>query len=309
MKKIIYISQSALASSGCIEKFYKTVVEGYKEPAFSANIVYGIAVAKYIDTMYKTKGNGIQAIRDAMVSFRVPKVSQEKKPWLSDERHFNNLCGTLWAGYIENEPNFEILEFNGVPATEFTFDIPIWEDEQFEIHLAGTMDKLGQFKGGCFAVGDNKTTSSWDKRGYLKQYEMSKQLLLYTLACKLEARDHPESVMGRIGSQKMGAFIDAIFIKEQASDVEMLRSEVFQYTDKQVWDFHGSVITFIETRLVPALYNGHGYKEGLLTGTCQGNYGFVCPFWNVCKSSQAIADLLLRRDFVQKTFDPLHYND
>jgi hypothetical protein len=308
-KKVIYISQSALAHSGCIEKFYKIVVEGYKEPAMPAAVVYGIAGAKYLDTMFKTNGNGPLAMKAAREAFSLPKVNNDKQPWLSDERHLMATCGNLWCVFVENESTFEILEFNGKPATEFTFDIKLYEFENFIIRLAGTIDKLGQFKRGCFAIGDWKFTSAWDIKSYLSNYEMSKQLRLYTLACKLEARTNPDSVLGRIGATKMGAFIDAIKIHQDPNKVEMTRSEVFQYSNEDIDEFHSTLSTWIATRLMPALESGKRYKEGIFTGTCLGQYGYKCTFWSVCKSNPTIAELLLKRDFIKKPFDPLHYND
>jgi hypothetical protein len=352
----INIDATALGSSGCILKLLRTVVGevsdpskgGYKELTGAAAI-YGVAVHKFVDTMYKTGGHYPSARVEAEKVFALPKIVDSKKAYLSDPKHLITTCFNLWSTYIENESTFDIINVNqecwwcggsGIedsksptlsdlrthltcsrckgkttiegPATELTFRIPYFEDEIVKIYLCGTIDKVGKFKGGCYAIGDWKTTSAWHVDEYMSQYELSRQLRVYTLACQAMAKLHPESVLGRIGATKMGAFIDTIFLKSKANENEYARSPVYQYSNDDLVNFNGIMQDYCQKISFHVEHAHYIPKEGILNGSCDGKFEGVryrCPFWNVCKSPDHIARLLLDRDFKRIVYDPLNFNE
>ena len=341
----INISGTALGTSGCILNFYRTVVEGYKEPVQDARIVYGVAVHKYIDIMFKSGGHIPSARAEAFRVFDIPKIDDKRSPHLSDRNHMLTTCFGVWELYVKKDNDFELIMLNqdcwkckgnGLvvvdktldepplsiaqlcpickgqkqfmqPATEVTFSIPYYKDDTVIINLCGTLDRIGKIKGGVYAIPDWKTTSSWDSRGYFKTYELSRQLRIYVIALKLMAAKHPDSILGKIGKTNVGTFIDAIFIKPAANDNKYMRSDVFQYTDKQLADFQLTLDDQCH-KLSQAIKTGYLPKEGIVNGSCEGKWG-KCKFWNVCNSSDEVADVLLKRDFIVKPFNPLHYND
>lgn len=311
-KLTIHLSQSALATSGCILNFYRTVIQGYKTLP-SSKIVYGTACHKFFDTMFKTDGDLAIAVSAAKKSFDIPKEQDDKKSHLSDQRHMLGTCTRTWAEHISEDSMFEVLKINGEVCSEFNFSLKYYEDDYIIVLLEGTLDNLGQIRGGCYCIRDFKTTSSWNTKEYFKRYELSRQLRFYTLMCKLYAEREPESTLGRIGATKMGAFIDAIFVKQDASELEIKRSEVYQYSDADLIELQGGVDTFIKSvsnivKFKKEHPNGFINREGIINGTCEHKWGF-CNFWNVCKASPQVAELLLKRDFKIVPFTPLSYNE
>jgi len=284
------------------------VIEGYTDKILSASLVYGIAVHKFIDVMFQTKGNYPEALRLGKEAFMtIPCKDDPKKAWQRDMTHFVSTCHAVWFTQITEDIAFDVLDFNGKPATEMTFDFPYYEDDTVKINLAGTIDAVGKFKSGMYAIRDWKTTSTWSLRDYFKQYELTRQLRIYTLACKFMARLHPDSVLGQIGAQKMGAFIDCIALKQDANGVSFLRSPVYSYEDDELAKFQLMLDDQCK-RLSQAVKTGYLPKEGIINGTCEGKFG-LCSFWNVCKVPENVGTILLARDFNKKIFDPLKYNE
>ena len=342
------LDSTALGSSACMLNLKRTIIGelvdglpspegGYRSP-LSAAVVYGISVHRFVDVMFKTN-HFPTAREEAKRLFSIEKLPpNDKQGHLGDPNHLITTCYNLWTQQIECESSFEILQIptkcwwcrgdeqqmtpcthcqgKGIvtgPATELTFSILIYEDNFCRIFLKGTIDTVGKFKNGCFAIRDWKTTSSWKKDEYLSTYELSRQLRIYTLACKLEARNNPDSLLGKIGSTNMGSFVDAIFVKAKANENEYMRTDVFQYSKEDMETFERSLLRLC-SRLSAAIQTNTFEKEGIINGSCSNIFGpdgvgGKCRFWNVCKSPEPVAQLLLKRDFKRKIFDPLTYNE
>lgn len=329
----INFDSTSLGASHCELRFDRMVRGGYRD-LMGASAAYGIGMHKFIDTMYKTGGDYGLARRDGIKAFNMPKNPPPRnQPHLLEEKHFGTSCFNLWTDYVEKDSTFDVLtvpvkcywckgtgnDFNNMPnrceyckgngivngpATELTFRIKFYEDDFLIMWLNGTIDKVGQFKGGCYAIGDWKTTSAGDAEKYLEQYELNRQLRVYTLACKRMAKEQPDSILGRIGATKMGAFIDGVFIKPKANDNSYMRSRVYQFSDDDLNAFENSIIFWCAKYSI-SLRNNHFVKQGLLNGTCDGKYR--CPFWNVCKNPDNIGQMILKKDFVQRNYNPLNF--
>jgi hypothetical protein len=311
----INLDSTALASSGCILRLYRKVIGeivegqmtgGYVEKLKPASMVYGIAVHKFIDTMYKTGGIMPKAIQLARASFNQPKMDDPKLKHLSDEKHLVSTCMNVWE-QIAEDGSFDVLSFDNVPATEITFSIPYYSDEHIRVNLCGTIDRIGKFKNGCYAIRDWKTTSAWDDEEYFIQYELSRQLRIYRLACQLMSQKHPDSVLGKIGATNMGVCIDGIFLKANSNEVKVKQSDVYMVKQNDLDSF---ALTLDDQcrKLSQAVKTGYVPKEGIINGSC--GYGKMrCSMWDVCKSDENVAQALLKRLFVQKKFDPLTYNE
>jgi hypothetical protein len=313
------------------------VVEGYKEIP-SSNIVYGEAVHRYRHIMYQTKGH-IPSARDECVRvFNQPKIDKPKSPHMSDQSHMLCTAFNFWEMYVKKDTDLDMIELtqdcwkcrgNGVistdnpadfidcpvckgsktivgPATELSFSLPYYKDEYIDVSLCGTLDGLGKIKGGCYIIPDLKTTSSWDKKGYFGTYTLSRQFRMYRLALKLMSEREPESILGQIGKTNVGCLIDAIFIKPAPNDNTYARSEVMYITDKELNDFQKTLDEKI-AELSAAVRFSYFPKQGILNGSCEGKWG-RCMFWNVCKSPDEIAKILLERDFKKVKFNPLNYS-
>lgn len=355
MSKIeVNIDSTSLGRSGCILDFFRTVVGtisaegkatgGYKEKLLSPELVYGIAIHKYIDTAYKTRGNLIKARHEAKKMFELPCTENPKKAHLRDQRHLDIVCSNVWTDFIQEDQDFELFELdlpcwvckgkidnvgeNTVnicqvchndghlvqPATEVTFSIRYYEDDYIIVNLCGTIDKLGKMVNGPKAKGDWKTSSSWDSEEYFQQYEMNRQVLMYSLACKLMHEMYPESVLGQMGAGTQHFFIDGIFINKEPNKTQVIRSPIIKTISEQIAAFQLTLDDKIR-ELSNAVKTGYVPKEGIINGHCIKyqqvvDKNFVkCSFFNVCKSPDNVAHILLNREFIQKPFDPLRYNE
>ena len=318
MSKIeINIDSTVLSAAGCIKQLIlKTVgtiengepTGGYKERGVPIKMGYGICVHKFIDVMYKTGGHYPEATKACLDMYNsLALVHQKQAAHLSDTKHLLTTCYGVWS-HIESDSEFEVMMLGDKPATEITFSLPYFEDDFVKINLCGTIDRIGKIRGGCYCIRDWKTTSSgWDKTSYFKSYELTRQLRIYTLSCKIMSRVHPDSVLGQIGATNMGAAIDAIFLQPKANDNKIIGSVVYQYKDKDLQDFEFTLWQICK-RLSAAIQNNFFPKEGIANGNCEMRHG-KCSFWNVCVADDSVYGILLKRDFEQKKFNPLAYNE
>ena len=331
-KIIIRINASSLVYSKCIKHWHLVIIDGYKEKESGAAPIYGVAVHRYIDTMFKTKGRIDLARNDALAEFNKPKHDSKTQSYLSDVGHLQGTCYNLWEDYVDKDKDFQHLMLNSEcywckgkgcticdnkgyllqPATEVTFRILYYQDDKFEVWLEGTIDKIGKIVKGCYCVADYKTTSSGekDKKYYLENYEMSAQLRFYVLSTKLMAEKYPDSILGQIGKTRVGAFIDGIFLKSKASDNCYQRSDVFQFTDEDLSEFRFHLDNAIQKLIGAIITDKWNTREGIFNGACEPKFGSKCPFWFVCRANKPdIQKLMLARDFVKKQYNPLKHND
>lgn len=311
-KQIVRLNATGLKTTTCMQNFWNVLIEGYKTERKIARIVYGIAGHKFIDTMFQTKGNLGLARTAALAEFNKPKFPDDKQKHLNDANHFIVNCFNYWNEYLMKDEKCDtVLMPNNTPATELTFRIPYYEDDYIIVTLEGTIDRLIKIRGGRFAVNDFKFTSSWNKDEYLANYSMSQQLRFYVLALKIMGEMYPASMLGQIGITNVGAVVDGIFLKPNSADTEYQRSDVFPFKD--LVDFRRSLDLLIQriSRTVEAVKvsNIPAPKEGILNGSCESKWG-KCGFWNVCRvADKAVEQVLLKRDFIKKEYDPLHHND
>src|ERR1019366_6279459 len=287
MSKIeINIDSTVLSAAGCIKQLIlKTVgtiengepTGGFKERGVPIKMGYGTCVHKFIDVMYKTGGHYPTASKAALEMFNsLALIHSKQASHLSDTKHLLTTCYGVWS-HVESDSEFEVMMFGDKPATEITFSLPYFEDEFVKINLCGTIDRIGKIRGGCYCIRDWKTTSSgWDKASYFKSYELTRQLRIYTLACKIMSRLHPDSVLGQIGTTSMGAAIDAVFLKPKANDNEIIGSVVYQYKDKDLEAFE-LTLQEICKRLSYAIKYTYYPKEGIANGNCEMRHG-KCSF-------------------------------
>lgn len=346
------MDSTSLGSAACILNYIRTTIGEPEQPELGAYratpnsaIIYGVAVHKFVDVMYKTNGHYPSARAEAEKAFHVKKSSDDKKGWLDDPKHLITSCYNLWTSQIEgNESPFDVMMIPGdcwwcrgkgdhpvkeglddegyshhectrcdgtgkaiIPATELTFRILFYEDDYITVYLCGTIDRVGKFHGGCYAIKDWKTTSAWNKDEYLSQYELSRQLRVYTLACKLMSVSNPDSILGKVGATRMGAAIDGVFLKSKVNDIEYQQSKVLQFGDEEMDKFHKMLVAYCE-KISYHVHMNHFPQEGILNGSCDGKWG-KCWQWNVCKSPKNVADVLLKRDFDRRMWNPLAFNE
>lgn len=353
MKLEINLDSSSLSAASCIRDYKYTTIGDVLKPDEGAYVsvpdsvmVYGVAVHKFIDTMYKTGEIGL-ARRASLAAFNVHKISDDKKLWLDDSKHLFVTCSDVWMDFIQEDTVFDVLSVqqkcwkcsgkglhndvrypiptdsswpivtpcskcNGIgliegPATEITFHIRLYEDDVIIVYLCGTIDRIGKFRNGPFAIRDWKSTTFWMEDEFLSEFAMSRQLRIYTLACKLMAELEPQSILGKIGVTNMGAMIDAIFVKKEPNENKYISSPIMQFGTKDMNEFREQLHRFCSKLSIHIQHNDFP-REGILNGTCVKRFG-KCRFFNVCKASnEIIATNLLKRDFKRKIYDPLNFH-
>lgn len=301
------LSSTAMGSSTCSLRLHKQVIEGVREKLMPARVVYGIACHKFFDSMYKTL-DPVKSILTAKKAFFIPKIDDRKSTHLSDEGHMITTCMNVWAGFVQEDTSFEVLSFDGKALTEKTFSNLIYQDEHITVYLEGTLDKIGKFKNGVYAIGDWKTTSSWSAESYFTQYELSRQLRIYRLATILEGRSYPDSPIGKIGNSRCGVFIDAIFLKPDRNALEVKRSSVFYIPEVEIIAFEKMLLKFCKSLSLKVQDGSLLDKEGTMNGSCEGKWG-KCPYWNLCKTPLEVSRVLQDRDFNIVPWTPQDYNN
>lgn len=303
-KRIIRINASALKNSACMLHFYRTVIEGYKEQVNTVQIEFGSAVHIFLHKMYVTGGRFDEAIAAARHYFETTKMIVDPKKKYLDTYHLMKVCIEYWT-HLQERDDFEVLMMgDGKPAVEVTFSNKYYEDDNYIVLFEGTIDKIGKFKNGCYAIGDYKTTSSWDTVEYLSTYALSPQLRFYYFNLLLFARQNPESLIANIVKYPTGQFIDGIFLNGKDKTV-FERSEIFLPKQKEMDEFENMLKKFIFT-LTACLHTGTEPQPiGKLNGACTSVYG-KCKFFNVCAAVDNIhKQHILKNNFVQREYMPL----
>jgi hypothetical protein len=278
-------------------------------------MVYGIAMHKFIDVMFKTKGN-MEASTNAMYEeFRVPKVDDHRSMYLSDEMHLCTTAFHYWHSYILKDSSLDIVILeDGLPATEVTFEILYYEDDFIKVYLCGTLDKIVKIRNGCYAIGDYKTTRQDPAGRFLDDFEMSQQLRFYVLSLKLMAQLKPESILGKIGQTNIGVFIEGIFLKEKFSEMEFKRSDVWQSNYLNIPEFQHLLDNKIAdlSNLIALVGDDTDYipqREGIFNGSCKP-YNKLCEFWNVCRTNHpVVSQNLLDKNFRTVEYNPMKHNE
>lgn len=310
MKRTIRINASALKNATCMLRFYRICIEGYKSPVNSNAIEFGSAVHLFLSSMAITGGDLVVSLAMARKYFQETKMVIDYSKRYLDDQTLCNVCVQYWS-HLQNTDSFKILaNEKNEPAVEVTFSNKFYEDDDFIVLLEGTIDKIGKFDNGCFALGDYKTTSiPWgnDRKqkleAYFRGHEISPQLRFYRYNIELKAKLEPSTLMTEITARPLGCFIDGIFTS--SNETEFKRSRIHFFSDEDMLEFENmlkgfvtTVITILKQQTVPP-------RHGVLNGACAGGYK-PCSFIDVCNAPGDIArEHVLKNNFIQSEYLPI----
>ena len=289
-------------------KWYRTAVLGWRYPINNNDVEFGTAVHLFIKIMYETGGDFSKALFAALDYFERTKMNIKEKKQYLNRGYLQKVCLEYWTDYLVKD-DFEILTVNGKPAVEVTFSNQVYEDDNWIILLEGTIDKIGKFKNGCYAIGDYKTTASWDREEYLRAYKLKTQLRFYLLNLRLHCSTHPDSVLNEVIKLPTGCFIDGIF-HNGASKTIYERSDVFVFSDNDMKMYEIMLQSFIQEVIgVLNWCKSNGAPpppQGMLNDACGENFG--CAFRPICGAPDLVAsEMIFNRDFVVKPYEPLKF--
>lgn len=311
-KRIIRIDASSLKTAACMLAFYRTVIDGYKYPVNNNDMEFGSAGHIFLKYMCETKGNVGIALPKSREYFETTKMVVKKQKQYMDSMHLMKVMLSYWEWLRVND-NFEILlRPDGKPAVEVTFSVKYYEDDNVIILLEGTIDKLGRFKNGCYAFGDYKFTSSRDIPIFFQGFELSTQLKFYYMCLHMYAEQNPNSFIAEICSNKVGAFIDGIFLNGKDS-TEFHRSRIFFFEEPEITLYKNMMKEKIFRLLNHVVANEEPYPEGMVTDTCSkpensSGGSWRCRFFKACAAPDKIAaDFMLKNEFVKADYEPLKF--
>lgn len=306
-KLILRIDASAIKESACTLRFYRTIVEGYREKLPTNDMLFGSAFHEFIAEMERTGGNYGAAIQAAKKVFALPCEIKRNKKYLT-ETFLLKLCMRYWDEYLVNNDYQTVKSEDGKPLVELKFAWPYYVDENVEVLLCGTIDRIAK-NNKIYALADYKTTAVFDKDSYLRSYWLNPQLMFYRLILRYYAEAYPDSIFAKINQSNFVVFIDGIFMAGAEKDPEFIRSDVMEFPDTQMAEFERlleqkvkKLVTHVASGVIPE-------REGMLNGACETKYG-ACLFSVACRQSDEIAaQHMLRRNFIQKPYDPLSFNE
>lgn len=332
-KRIFRFDASLMKQSSCDLRIKLISFDGYREKKIFNDTLYGTSFHKFSSRMYESGGDFAQAVLAAKQVINKPCVIRDKKEHLT-EQHLLKTCFDFWQKFETNNNNFHLLinpkaicwKCNGTsteetfcdvcksthhiesPMVEQSFEITVRETDDYVIKACGTIDKIGKFTNGCYAIGDIKTTSSWDIKKFLAKWKLNPQLKFYIWAIHRMHQDNPNSILSEMCKTKIGAFIDGVFLKSKTETL-FERSEVYIYSDTERELFSRMLekkIDQLEALIQDYLNNRFIYPTGIMNESC--NKLFPCSFYNYCAAPDDIAaQHVLTNNFRQRVYDPLNF--
>jgi hypothetical protein len=203
----------------------------------------------------------------------------------------------------------------------FCFPEPYYVDDVMEILICGTIDELGWLRNyNCYAIGDLKFTSLWDRRKFFDSYTLSSQLRFYRWALKRYAEMFPEKIWKKINDTEVGCFIDGAFHKQVGGvgAVEFERTytngaPIF-YKEDDIEEFAEGLRDLIIGEFVPLVRNYllRGIlpsRDGIIKRACDTVYG-PCKYSSVCSLPDAASrQIALETSFVKRDYNPLTHGE
>lgn len=307
-KRIIKVDASSLVKSACLLRFKRIILDGLTEPVQFNDTHYGSCFHLFVKVMYETKGDIGVATHKTIEMFKQPTIIRKKH---LTEQHLLKTCFDYWQHFLQAD-NFSVLEINGKPLVEITFSIPFLDTPDYTVLLEGTIDKIGKFNNGCYAIGDYKTTSQWglnsdnEIKEYFRRYELSLQLMFYLFCLKLMGQSNPDNELSNMLAKPLGVFIDGVFLSS-TKPTKFARSDVRIPSQVDIDNFGISLRSKLTHEMEILKQNEWNYtdKDGLLNGSCsEGN--FRCQYFNLCAAPTEMAsDFIVKNQYAQRNYEPL----
>jgi len=319
-KQTYYFDATAARTTSCGLKTLLAVVFGYRAKQNSADIEFGSAFHKFRKIMRET-GNMQPAMAAALKHMEDHKncFVKKNKQKLMTKQYLMKVCLDWWEHY--NPDSFKVLRVDpdtlelgtgdvGKPIfLEIKFDLPFYEDDNIKIVLCGTIDEIGKFHNGPYAIADAKTTGSYDAKDFFKDFELSSQLMMYSWVIREYRRRFPDNPLCQIKFD-IGVFIDGIFLGSEEEGAAFHRSQALFFSDDQLDEYEA-----IKKKEIFKLINNIKNlptmppREGMFNGSCQGKYG-RCDYFNYCASNDPVVkELTLKHQLKQVPYEPLKFGE
>jgi hypothetical protein len=311
-KKVIKIDASYLSSNaGCDLATCYALFSGYKYPLPNISMQFGTAFHYFAAEMYRSVGNLAKASKEGLLLLQKPCEEDKKKLYLLDPHYYRGTCFEWWNWHQEKDAHEVMLLPDGKPAVEQNFSFPIHETDDCIIELAGTIDRLGKVRNGCYCVVDYKTTSTTNVQSYFHGFKMSVQLRTYVYAIAHYAKSSPASIFAAFNANPIGARIDGIFTRGASKPVEVLSSPVIIFKESDMIEYERLLMK--KAKHLAELYKqwlsdpASILREGLVTGACFKKFG-TCDYFDVCAANDDVCRaFVLEKNFIKREYNPLAF--
>lgn len=310
-KWVMLFDASAYGRSACHMNMWYLIFKGLATGKKDHKMEYGTAAHAALGHYYTHFRHGMNdadtsalrsvALSKAIAHFMDPEIEVPE----DDYRSISHLIGML-GGYFTNyaADSLEVLSLDlpdkdGVvtrrPLVEQKFCLPFYLDDVLEVNLSGTIDFVG-YNFDQLIIMDHKTTSATWAKGYLDDYELSPQLMMYAFIFR---QLFPSLVDDYFG---IGTMINGVFLRKAGNNV-FQRSDVFNFTTEQVDAFvrqltdtvHGIAAAFHEW-----LETGQPFSQNFTQ--CTAHFG--CPYRKLCKAGAVDRAQIIEQQYVLRTYDP-----
>lgn len=318
----LLFDSSAIKEGACNLRLINITVEGLKEKENYNDTQYGSAFHLFVSTLHRTS-NFPEAQLAAVQMNQRPCIQRTNKNHLTDA-HLVKTC-IDFLKHSQEKDTFEILTVDGKPLVEQRFKIKLFETANFIVYLCGTIDAIGKFINGAYAIRDYKTRGLWKKKTqktgsmkwieeeikhYLSRYTLSTQLRFYLTCIKMIGEQEPDTTLGKVFNQHgFGMFIEGIFTQPEESAL-FRKSEVFFLKDWEILEYKQQLIkktNDIVVILEECLKTNTPYtiRDGIVVGACYENQ-YPCRYARLCGASDDLArEYLKKSDYTRKTYNPL----
>jgi hypothetical protein len=273
----LYIDSTMISCfRSCPEKFRLEFIYGLRGASVSIHLHAGGVFASTLEHFYNLVWiNGMdqdQALEASYPHFLTEwgDFTYTKKTPKTRENMWDAVC-TYVETYPPREDHVQPYILQGRPCLEFTFAIPLLEEDGFPLHPSGSpflysgrFDLLGQWQGKP-VVRDEKTTTRFDEN-WSSQWDLRSQFLGYCWA-----------------SQMHGLEVDTVFVRGIAISMrEVKHLEAIKIYPQMLIDKWHEQLRRDMHRLRKCW--DEGYFDLNLANTCAEFGG--CQYRNVCASPE-----------------------
>ncbi len=310
----INIDASSLQYTHCFRRFYNKIVLGHSDHALPLNdIEYGSAWHHFRETLARTK-DPMLAMQEGNKYFAARMaegmIFKEKKEHLN-LNHLSQLFVRYYTefGVEKSWGRYEYIKhpITGLPLVEQTFDIKFLEIGDFQFYLQGTMDGILLHPAGYVFFDDDKTTGEWNTKKFLEAFRLKPQLLFYRLGLELLSELPDGEWFKSLFEKRIGAKINAVFLKPEVDKVTFEQSRVFFFEDWEVQDMRAMLfkLCYRIENIISMTYLPE--REGTFNDTCSGKYGIPCEFSGACGAPNEDIYEKILANFPVKLYEPLNF--
>lgn len=285
--QFVWDSTSIQLWLSCPYKYYLVMVEGWRSARPSVNLLFGKHYATALEHFHKHRTLGVPfddaidlIIHEALIDTWDAEKG-EPVPFLDNAKTRENLIRTIiWYFEQFRDDPMETLIFDGKPAVEFSFALPVDND----IIFSGHYDRLVTFQGEPFGQ-DQKTTGSTISSYFFDNFSPDIQFTMYTFA-------------GRniFNIPLRGIVVDAAQIAVGFSRFE--RHPVYR-TESQLNEWYDDTMSHILNAQRATKERNFPMRQ-----TSCGMYG-GCEFRKICSKSPEVRLNFLKGDYEKRVWDPL----